>query len=136
MNGLYAVWPLCYAKDLERHRFVLPATIDYETAVDLASGMPAKFAPRCPHCGRVHWFSYKVGAVERAIVGAKWQHMEDLAKKAYEQGQSQDNPIIGTVRPFDNRGVICLKMHTIALSDYYAMMERETGRGIGGRIIF
>jgi len=133
MNQLNAVWPICYVQDLIRHRAVLPAHFDYGIALELAQGMNPKFAPRCVYCQRVHWFSYKIGTIERAIVSIDTRKMEDFAKRAFDQG---NKPIVGAVQPFDNRGIICPRMHTITLDDYYAMMEREGSRGIGGRIIF
>ena len=128
---LYAVWPVCHVKDIERHRYIMPARMDYETALELGLTLPGKFALRCSRCRRVHWFSYTVGRYERAIVGAEKRKMEDFAKQSFDQLGH-----VGQVSPFDNRGGICPKMHVITLSEYRALMERETGKGIGGRLVF
>jgi hypothetical protein len=110
--------------------------MDYEMALELANTLPGKFAPRCRKCGKVHWLSYKVGQFECAIVSVDKSKLQDFAKQAFEQSQQKDNPLIGQVKVFDNRGIVCQRMRMILLDEYYSLIERETGRGIGGRIIF
>ena len=130
---LYAVWPLCYQADIVRHRPVLPPVLDYETAVQYANELPPKFGPRCKHCKRVHWLSYKKGIYEWAIVSIYKGKIEDFAKRTYEQTHEA---LVGEVRPFDNRGIICPRMNIMTLEDYYRLMEQDQGKGIGGRMIF